>query len=118
MGSDHLGKRLLEWKRSPGQLLLHSPLHPLLLKVGAFRHIQRAYQAWVKREQNAVPPPPWFQDRYDQFPWRPVCSILMPVHNPKREWLEAAIASVQRQFYSLWELCICDDCSSEPWVRR
>ena len=117
MGSGHLGRRLLEWKRSLGQFLLHSPLHPLLLKVGAFRHIQRAYQAWVKNEQNAVPPSQWFQDRYQQFPYRPVCSILMPVHNPKREWLEAAIASVHRQSYSLWELCICDDCSIEPWVR-
>jgi len=118
MASDNLDQRLLEWKRSLGQVLLHSPLHPLLLKVGAFRHVQRAYQAWVKKEQNAVPPSQWFQDRCQQFPWRPVCSILMPVHNPKREWLEAAIASVQRQFYSLWELCICDDCSTEPWVRR
>jgi len=118
MASDNWVKRLLEYKRRLGQALLHSPIHPLLLRVGAFRHVQRAYQAWLKEEERAVPPSRWFQDRCEQLPWRPVCSILMPVHNPKREWLEAAVASVQRQCYPSWELSICDDCSSEPWVRR
>src|ERR1035438_10449566 len=92
-------KRQIAVKMELGQVLLHSPLHPLLLKAGAFRHVQRAYHAWVEKEQNAVPPSHWFRDRSEQFRWRPVCSILMPVHNPRREWLEAAIESAQRQPY-------------------
>ena len=40
----------------------------------------------------------------------------MPVHNPRRVWLEEAIHSVIGQLYPCWELCICDDASSEPWL--
>ena len=33
-------------------------------------------------------------------------AVLMPVFNPKPEWLQAAIASVQAQLYPHWQLCI------------
>ena len=36
----------------------------------------------------------------------------------KRQELEAALDSVLNQSYANWELCICDDCSSEPAVRE
>lgn len=45
-------------------------------------------------------------------------SVVMPVYNPPEELLEKAIESVQRQLYPRWELCIADDASSEPHVRR
>src|SRR5581483_3584499 len=47
---------------------------------------------------------------------QPLVSIVMPVYDPKREWIEAAIDSVVRQSYACWELCVCDDASREPWV--
>lgn len=48
---------------------------------------------------------------------KPLISVIMPVFNPQLAWLEAAIASVQAQVYPHWELCIADDCSSDPAVR-
>jgi len=47
----------------------------------------------------------------------PVISLIMPVHNPERAWLEAAIASVLEQAYPHLELCIADDGSTQPHVR-
>jgi len=42
----------------------------------------------------------------------PLISIVMPVYNVERRWLDAAVESVRRQFYPHWELCIADDCST------
>ena len=47
----------------------------------------------------------------------PVISLIMPVHNPERGWLEAAIRSVLDQVYPHLELCIADDASTAPHVR-
>jgi GT2 family glycosyltransferase/2-polyprenyl-3-methyl-5-hydroxy-6-metoxy-1,4-benzoquinol methylase len=48
--------------------------------------------------------------RYLQY--RPRISIVMPIHNTEPEWLGAAVESVRRQIYPVWELCIADDASS------
>ncbi len=40
-------------------------------------------------------------------------SIVMPVYKPDLAFLREAIASVQDQTYQDWELCICDDASSD-----
>ena len=49
---------------------------------------------------------------------QPLISIVMPTYNPKIEWLIEAIESVQAQIYPHWELCIADDCSSDPRVQE
>jgi glycosyltransferase involved in cell wall biosynthesis len=49
---------------------------------------------------------------------RPLISVIMPVYNTPERWLDRAIASVVEQVYPNWELCIADDASSEPPVRR
>ncbi|BCX87974.1 O-antigen biosynthesis protein [Methylomarinovum tepidoasis] len=48
----------------------------------------------------------------------PTFSILMPVHDPDVHWLRAALDSVLNQLYPHWELCIVDDASHSPKVRR
>jgi GT2 family glycosyltransferase len=49
---------------------------------------------------------------------QPLISIIMPVYNTEPKELAAAIDSVVTQSYGHWELCICDDCSSRPAVRK
>lgn len=51
------------------------------------------------------------------WPRRPLISVLMPVFNPRLEWLERAIQSVREQIYPDWELCIADDASTHPGIR-
>lgn len=47
---------------------------------------------------------------------KPLISVVMPVYNPVPEHLDAAVASVTRQVYREWELCIVDDASDRPGV--
>ena len=43
-------------------------------------------------------------------------SIIMPVHNTRREWLFEALNSVLGQWSANWELIVVDDASTEPHV--
>ncbi|MBM3855857.1 MAG: glycosyltransferase, partial [Verrucomicrobia bacterium] len=91
----------------------------------------------VKRTANAAPPPPntyaaWvaaydsltpesadrIRTRIAALTNRPLISVLLPVYNTPEKWLVAAIESVRRQLYENWELCIADDASTQPHVRK
>lgn len=47
-----------------------------------------------------------------------VISVIMPVCDPPVEFLRQAITSVVTQAYPRWQLCIADDASHDPEVRR
>lgn len=49
-----------------------------------------------------------------QFTYYPLISIVMPVYNVDHKWLEQCVQSVLAQIYPNWELCICDDASTDP----
>jgi GT2 family glycosyltransferase/glycosyltransferase involved in cell wall biosynthesis len=44
---------------------------------------------------------------------RPVISLIVPVYNVAPVWLEACVLSVLKQSYPFWELCLCNDASTE-----
>lgn len=83
-------------------------------KIGPIR-----YSAWVEefdtlREGDRAA----IAARIAALPSRPRISVLMPVFNTPEKWLRRAIGSVQEQLYPEWELCIADDASTRPHVRR
>ncbi len=43
----------------------------------------------------------------------PLISVLLPTYNTKLHWLEETVQSVLDQSYPHWELCICDDASTD-----
>jgi O-antigen biosynthesis protein len=45
-------------------------------------------------------------------------SILLPVYNTPEKWLRRCIESVISQFYDNWELCIADDASTRPEIKK
>jgi GT2 family glycosyltransferase len=55
---------------------------------------------------------------YQSLPRRPLVSVVMPVFDPPEAVLRDAIDSVRIQAYEDWELCIADDASTNPDVRR
>jgi O-antigen biosynthesis protein len=48
----------------------------------------------------------------------PRFSVLTPVYDTPADVLEAMLASVRKQTFGDWELCIVDDCSGEPHLRE
>lgn len=46
----------------------------------------------------------------------PKIAVLMPVYNPRPEFLIQAIDSTRAQKYGNWELCIADDASTNPEI--
>lgn len=58
------------------------------------------------------------RERIEALSRRPLISILMPTYETPEKWLRKAIDSVIRQVYPYWELCIADDASRSPHVRR
>ena len=49
---------------------------------------------------------------------RPCISVLMPTYNTQEDMLRQTIESVVAQLYPSWELCIADDGSSQPQVKK
>ncbi len=52
------------------------------------------------------------------FHFKPTFGILVPVYNVEPRWLKEAIESVRAQTYPHWELCLADDCSTNPALIR
>ena len=54
----------------------------------------------------------WAKKDIECFAYKPKISIIMPIYNVEEKWLRLAVASVQKQIYSNWELCAVDDAST------
>ena len=78
-----------------------------------------AYRSWLAQFQE-----PTEQERQAMQAWAsalpdpPRIAVLMPVFNPRPDWLQQAIDSVRDQIYPHWQLCIADDCSTDPNIRE
>lgn len=53
---------------------------------------------------------------YPKFKLNPKISILLPTYNSPIQFLKLNIEAILSQSYSNWELCIADDCSTDPQV--
>jgi len=92
--------------------------HRLLERVGnassraRYAEWRRRYDTLTAADREAI------AARIAQLGSRPLISVLLPVHDTPEEWLRAAIESVRGQLYPHWELCIADDASTAPHVRK
>lgn len=68
------------------------------------------YTALTRRDREVM------QVHAESFVLQPLISVIMPVYNPPVRYLMAAVESVRQQIYSNWELCICDDASTNSEV--
>ena len=54
----------------------------------------------------------------ERFAYRPLISVVMPVYETPEAILREAIESVVNQLYPNWQLCIADDASKAPHIRK
>lgn len=81
--------------------------------------LDEPYETWVRRYDRLKPADRQrIREHIEQLTARPTISVLMPVYNPPIKWLKRAIRSVREQIYPHWELCIADDASTDPAVRK
>ncbi|MGE0085827.1 MAG: glycosyltransferase [Desulfococcaceae bacterium] len=76
------------------------------------------YDRWIKKHSLSEEKIQHIRRNISDFSYKPVISILMPVYNVDQIWLEKAIDSVRSQLYQNWELCIVDDASPKPHIRK
>lgn len=79
----------------------------------------RSYANWIECYDKLTPDETrLMKQAVSAMKNRPLISLVMPVYNPPVKMLEQAIQSVRRQIYPDWELCIADDASTDPEVRK
>ncbi|WP_088888797.1 glycosyltransferase [Leptolyngbya ohadii] len=76
------------------------------------------YALWL--QENAPKPEDFIRmaQTVPTLKYKPLISVVVPIYNPPEQFLRDMIQSVREQIYPHWELCLADDCSSKPHVRR
>ncbi|MEW8521556.1 MAG: glycosyltransferase [Candidatus Thiodiazotropha endolucinida] len=76
------------------------------------------YSLWIRDVEPVGVPTLEMVEQLNEHPDRPFISIVMPVYNVDEYLLRAALDSVLAQSYENWELCIADDASTRPHIKR
>jgi GT2 family glycosyltransferase len=76
--------------------------------------LERRVRGRTAPRADPLRPPASLPGSATAFAYQPLISIAMPVYNVDAKWLRRAVASAQDQTYPHWELCVCDDGSSNP----
>ncbi len=78
--------------------------------------IDRHYKNWLAR--HGTPDRAIWAARLGAVSAPPGITVIMPVCDPRPDWLLAAIASVRAQWVANWELLAVDDASQAPAIGR
>lgn len=78
-----------------------------------------AYRRWIDFiEKHNLPSLDEVHLQVESMFLKPLISVILPVYNTNEVFLCNCIESVIAQSYPYWELCIADDASTAPHVRR
>ncbi|WP_165774581.1 glycosyltransferase [Candidatus Viridilinea mediisalina] len=75
------------------------------------------YARWIAAHEPAAATLQTQRSMIQQFPLRPLLTLLTPVYNPPVAALEALVASIQAQTYEHWEWCVAD-ASTDPTITQ
>ena len=79
----------------------------------------RRYQKWIRKvEKKSAASRKVLSEQSRLLSDKPLISVILPVYNVGEKWLRLCIESVKKQIYENWELCIADDCSPSPHIRK
>jgi glycosyltransferase involved in cell wall biosynthesis len=75
---------------------------------------EERYKNWITAHEPGKIALEEQRQKASQFSWRPKISLLIPVHNTPRNFLDKLFASLAAQTYDNWEACIVDGGSDRP----
>jgi len=76
------------------------------------------YQLWIAQNELKAEELERQRKKSLSFNYRPKISIITPVGNTKKDWLQLTIESVLNQTYDNWELCLAGGNSIKSDVKR
>ena len=77
------------------------------------------YATWLREHESRLYwPPSEAKQRLADLSCAPVVSVILPTYNTHLYHLHRCIESVAAQLYPYWELCITDDASPDPRIRK
>lgn len=79
---------------------------------------EKNYRRWIELHKITPEEREDIKNQSARFARKPLISIILPVFNTEEKWLRSCIESVLRQLYENWELCIADDKSPSPRIRK
>jgi O-antigen biosynthesis protein len=123
-----------ELRKSPerklGQVLLAPYLLPKKLVRGIRKRMPKSatarresgpaseYQSWFEAHRIRESDYGRLREEIRAFEYEPCVSIVTPVFNTPRPWLEQCVQSVLDQVYEKWELILVDDGSDDPELAK
>lgn len=94
------------------------PIQIVYLDAPAGNHDIQTYNDWIRNKLLPEQLKETYKTQSLEWTINPTVSIVMPVYNPPAKFLKEAIESVRSQLYPNWELCIADDCSPNPQIKK
>ncbi|WP_172257036.1 glycosyltransferase family 2 protein [Saccharibacillus deserti] len=76
------------------------------------------YENWLFNHQLTHADFERIKQEIQGYTYQPLISIILPVYNVDEKWLRLCIDSVLNQLYTNWELCIADDASTKPHIKK
>src|SRR5260221_13239571 len=113
-----VGRLFTAQKRRLDQVILHSPLRTYYSRWFSPAPGPDQYGAWMEEQRLIAESPERRRSTSKAWSVQPCVSILMPIHNPRQDWLRNAVDSVLAQSYENWQLCLWHDAASEAWVNE
>src|SRR5688500_13059200 len=106
-------KALAAWKKDG-----FTGLRRMLLNFRRRLRAERNYRRWIKANKLTEAARNEMTADVAAFDSMPLISVVIPVFNVAEKWLRRCLDSVLDQIYQNWELCIADDASTKPHVRK
>ncbi|MES9823902.1 MAG: glycosyltransferase [Candidatus Thiodiazotropha endolucinida] len=107
-----------DWSREAARLWKLGGLQAIREQLNTESSPTYDYSLWIRDVEPVGVPTLEMVEQLNEHPDRPFISIVMPVYNVDEYLLRAALDSVLAQSYENWELCIADDASTRPHIKR